>query len=326
LKTARPKLGVSLFSYSSEYYTGRLTLSDALRLSKEAGAEGVEIVASQMVPGFPWPSDKWLHDFRDQCEAMGLEPFCYSAHLDSGLRCDRMMTDDEKLLSTINDLRCAQIMGASVVRTQQTIGPGLIHKIVPWAERYGVKVGVEIHPPHRLDTPVWLEFERAFQEADSPYAGIVLDTGIYQEYPYKGWRDVYAAHGVPEETIRFLLDALAAKKPAAEVRETLKSRGESEYALEMAGEMFSLYRPYEPDALGELMQYVTHFHTKFYHMQDGEEPTIPYQKILDTVVQSGFDGYLISEYEGHYCYDCEQFPSADQVRQHIRMEKGILSV
>lgn len=319
------KLGVSLFSYSSEYYQRKLSLSDVLRQSKLAGAEGIEIVASQMVPGFPYPTADWLHGFRDQCQQIGLEPFCYSAHLDSGLRSDRAMTEDEKIACTINDLRCAREMGAEVVRTQQTIGPELIWRIAPWAERYGVKLGVEIHPPHRLDTPIWLEFERAFRDIDSPYVGMVLDTGIYQEYPYRGWLDVYAAHGVSEETIERLLAQLAQRIDLNAVLDELKSSGESDYAIEMAQEMFSLFRPYEKDELAELLKYVTHIHSKFYHMENGNEPTIPFDIILGICKEWGYAGYLISEYEGHYCYDCERYPSAEQIRQHIDMERRILN-
>jgi sugar phosphate isomerase/epimerase len=323
---AKMKLGVSLFSYSSEYYLKKLTLDDILQKSKEAGAQGIEIVASQMIPGFPYPTKEWLHGFRDRCEKLGLESFCYSAHLDSGLRSDRWLTDDEKIACTVNDLRNAEEMGASVVRTQHSISPELLYRIAPWAEKYRVKVGVEIHPPHRLDTPVWLEFEKAFREIGSPYVGMVLDTGIYQEYPYDGWLNVYAQHGVPQDTIDYLLRELANRTPPASVQEVLKDQSANEYALEMANEMFSLYRPYVKDELEALIKYVTHFHTKFYHMMDGEEKTIPYRSIFEVVCRAGFDGYLISEYEGHYCYDSGEFPSAEQVKAHIAMEKKVLEL
>lgn len=320
------KLGVSLFSYSSEYYLKKLTLDDILQKSREAGAQGIEIVASQMVPGFPYPTKEWLHAFRSKCEMMGLEPFCYSAHLDSGLRSDRWLTDDEKIACTVNDLRSAMEMGAAVVRTQHSISPALLYSIAPWAEKYRVKVGVEIHPPHRLDTPVWLEFEKAFREIGSPYVGMVLDTGIYQEYPYDGWLNVYAQHGVPRETIGYLLRELANRTPLASVQEVLKGQNADGYTLEMANEMFSLYRPYVKDELEELIKYVTHFHTKFYHMQDGEEKTIPYRNIFEVLSKAGFEGYLISEYEGHYCYDSNEYPSPEQVKEHIAMEKKILDL
>ncbi|MDD3411982.1 MAG: TIM barrel protein [Eubacteriales bacterium] len=318
------RLGVSLFSFSSEYYQRKMTLHDMLASVRNSGGEAIEIVASQMMPGFPYPDRKWLHALRDECESMGLDPFCYSAHLDSGLRADRFMTDEEKVRSTVNDIRSAYEMGASVVRTQFSISPALLYSIAPQAERYGVKVGVEIHPPHRLDTPLWIEFEKVFRTLDTPYIGMVLDTGIYQEYPYDGWLNVYAQHGVRSETIAQLLEALRLRQPLESVKARLQSEGASPYALEMADEIFALYRPYQPDELPSLLKYVTHFHTKFYHMENGEEKTIPYAKILNLAKENHYDGYLISEYEGHYCYDCKLYPAADQVREHIAMEKRLL--
>lgn len=317
------KLGVSLFSYSSEYYLGRLSLEDILLKAKEAGAEGIEIVASQMMPGFPYPATGWLHDLRARCEKLGLEPFCYSAHLDSGLRSDRFLTDEEKVMSTVNDIRNAYEMGASVVRTQHSISPELLFQVAPWAEKYRVKVGVEIHPPHRLETEIWQRFIEAFRRLDTPYIGMVVDTGIYQEFPYDGWLDAYAQHGVSRETIDALLSLLAEDAGVQAANAYLAAHGDSAYAKELAEELFSLYRPYRPDELDEVMRYVTHFHTKFYHMQAGEEKTIPYARILDVIGRSGYKGYLISEYEGHYCYDADRYPAAEQIRAHIDMEKRL---
>lgn len=319
------RLGVSLFSYSSEYYLKRLSLYDALRKAKEAGGEAIEIVASQMMPGFPYPTKRWLHDLRARCEALELEPFCYSAHLDSGLRSDRFLTDEEKVMSTVNDIRNAYEMGASVVRTQHAISPELLCRVAPWAEKYRVKVGVEIHPPHRFETEIWQRFLQVFRELDTPYIGVVVDTGIYQEYPYDGWLDAYAQHGVRRETIDALLELLAEDAGLQTARDYLRAHDDSAYAGELAEELFALYRPYWPDELAEVMKYVTHFHTKFYHMQDGEEKTIPYARLLEVIERSGFAGYLISEYEGHYCYDADQYPAAEQVREHIRMEKRLLA-
>lgn len=320
------KLGVSLFSYSSEYYLKKLSLDEILIKAREAGAEAIEIVASQMMPGFPYPDAQWLHSLRERCEKLEMDPFCYSAHLDSGLRSDRWLTDDEKVMSTLNDIRNAYEMGASVVRTQFSISPELLYRVAPYAEKYRVKVGVEIHPPHRLDTEIWQRFLSVFYDLDTPYIGMCVDTGIYQEYPYDGWLNVYYQHGVSRELAAGLLKILAKGGAPDEANAFLESRADvNNFAREMASELFSLYRPYEKDALAENIQYVTHFHTKFYHMENGEEKTIPYATLLDVIRKAGYQGYLISEYEGHYCYDSSEYPAADQVLAHIAMERRLLN-
>ena len=44
------KLGVTLYSFSTEYCQGKMTLEDCIRTAKELGAAGFEIVATQMIP------------------------------------------------------------------------------------------------------------------------------------------------------------------------------------------------------------------------------------------------------------------------------------
>ena len=61
-------------------------------------------------------------------------------------------------------------------------------------------------------------------------------------------------------------------------------------------------------------------------MENGVEKTIPYEKIFDVIRETGYEGYLISEYEGHYCYDAKEYPAADQVKEHIDMEKRLLKI
>ena len=42
-------------------------------------------------------------------------------------------------------------------------------------------------------------------------------------------------------------------------------------------------------------------HGKFYYLADDQfDPCIPYDKIMPIIKKSGYDGYLIAEYEGHH--------------------------
>ena len=58
------KLGVSLYSFSTEYIHEKLDLEGILKKVHDMGYKGVEIVAAQMVPEYPYPSDEWLLDFK----------------------------------------------------------------------------------------------------------------------------------------------------------------------------------------------------------------------------------------------------------------------
>ena len=54
------KLGVTLYSFTKEYCEGTMTLEDCIATAKNLGAEGFEIVATQMIPSYPYVSDKFL--------------------------------------------------------------------------------------------------------------------------------------------------------------------------------------------------------------------------------------------------------------------------
>lgn len=54
------QLGVTLYSFTKEYCEGSMDLEDCIRTAKEMGAEGFEIVATQMVPSYPYISDTFL--------------------------------------------------------------------------------------------------------------------------------------------------------------------------------------------------------------------------------------------------------------------------
>ena len=61
-------------------------------------------------------------------------------------------------------------------------------------------------------------------------------------------------------------------------------------------------------------------HGKFHYLgDDGKEASIPYEEILPVLKESGFDGYLICEYEDEmYCGGTEF------TRRQLAMERRIL--
>ena len=89
------KIGVSLYSLSTPFIHEWLDLEGCLRAVHEMGYKGVEIVAAQMVPGYPFPTDEWLFHFRGLLEQYELEPVCWSAYVDMGIRTDRDLTEAE---------------------------------------------------------------------------------------------------------------------------------------------------------------------------------------------------------------------------------------
>ena len=151
------RYGVTLYSYSNEYVNGILSFEEILRTVKAQGYTGIELVASQMVPGYPYPSDEWLAQLKALLEEIGLEPVCWSAYIDMGIRSDRDLTEDEIIQFTVNDLICAKKAGFPMVRTQHAISPKIFRKMIPFCKQLDMKLTIEMHHPHHPEVPVWKE-------------------------------------------------------------------------------------------------------------------------------------------------------------------------
>ena len=82
--------------------------------------------------------------------------------------------------------------------------------------------------------------------------------------------------------------------------------------------------PNEPEDIIPLIPYIHCCHAKFIHMNDDfEETTIPYKEVLMALRDNGYNGYLLSEYEGADKYD-QGYEVGQTLRKHHIMMKNIL--
>jgi hypothetical protein len=82
----------------------------------------------------------------------------------------------------------------------------------------------------------------------------------------------------------------------------------------------------ESKLLAAHMQYVPHVHGKFYEMTDDcRETSIDYEKGIQMLVQGGYNGYIVSEYEGQrFTQDAFETDSCAQIRRHQIMLRRLL--
>ena len=184
---ANIKYGVTLYSYSNEYVNGLLSFEEILRTVKKQGYTGIELVASQMVPEYPYPSDEWLAYLKNLLKEIGLEPVCWSAYIDMGIRSDRDLTEDEIIQFTVNDLICAKKAGFPMVRTQHAISPAIFRKMIPFCKELDMKLTIEMHHPHHPEVPVWKEYIDIMRGEGKGVLGFVPDMSIFSNHPHELW-------------------------------------------------------------------------------------------------------------------------------------------
>lgn len=86
--------------------------------------------------------------------------------------------------------------------------------------------------------------------------------------------------------------------------------------------IFGLFSRQDPKAWLEIMPQVVHIHGKFYHFdENGSESAIPYEQILPVFLEGGYNGFMSSEWEGHFRCDDNGF---EMVQKHQALCKRIM--
>lgn len=320
------KLGVTLYSFTKEYCEGSMTLEDCIHTAKELGAEGFEIVATQMVPSYPYVSDKFLGEFKAICSYYDMEPVCYGANMDRGMWSYRDLTENEMIQMAINDLKSANRMGCTVIREQYLLPPNGLARIAPYAEDYNIKVGIEIHNPETPNTPVMREYLKVIKESGSRHIGFVPDLGCFATKPNKPHWDQALQNGAQIKLLEMARDMRYEGIPVEIAEEKLKAAGATELELAILQEMYAFLQfrkncDAELKGLQEIMPYCFHTHGKFHYLNDDlEEASIPYNQILDVMKKSDYNGYIVSEYEDH-----DSGNAVEMTRRHQEMMRNILN-
>ena len=319
------KLGITLYCFTQEYCRGEMTLEDCIRTAKEIGAKGYEIVATQMVPSYPYVSDQFLGEIKAMSQYYDLEPICYSANMDRGLRGDRNLTDKEMLQMAINDVKSANKMGCKVMREQFLLSPDVLVQLAPYAEAYDVKVGIEIHNPETPNTPIMREYLEKIKESGSQYIGFVPDFGLFATAPNKPHWDEALKAGVPLKLLETARDMRLAGVPQEEAIQKIAEMGATGPAFAALQGMYGFVQfkkdcKAELEGLKEIMPYCFHMHGKCHYIsEDLKEASVPYHEIIPVIKNSDYEGFIVTEYEDHNSGN-----AVEMTRRHLAMMKKLL--
>ncbi|QXD15410.1 hypothetical protein GQ464_000170 [Rhodocaloribacter litoris] len=322
------KLATSLFSYAIEWQSRTWTLEDLLARTREiALGPGLEIIGFQTLRGFPRITDAQVAEVRGLMEKYAFEPVCLGANVDVRLRRDRLMTADETVAYLIPQVEVAARLGFPVLRVQMTAGPEVYRKLVPTAERLGVRLGIELHTPYGVDHPRVLAMRALVEELDTPYLGFIPDFGTSMRSLPTALLDSFRAVGVSEEVLAITREVWALDAPAPErfarLRERASAVGATPQQLGRLNMALSMCGRQPPEQWAEIVPRTVHLHGKFYGFDaDGREPSFDHETILRVFLDGGYRGYISSEYEGTAFTDA--YSGFEMVRRHHELLHSIL--
>ncbi len=319
------KLGASLFCFTAEYAKGILDFEGCVRTAAELGATGYEIVATQMIPSYPDVSDEFLAEVKRCEDKYGIGPVSYGANMDCGVVTGRDLTLDELVERTIIDIKSAAKLGCKIMRQQYLLSPEGLKRIVPYAELYDVKVGIELHNPETPSTPKMQAFLDVIKESGSTHIGLIPDFGSFAIKPNKPHWDSALAAGASEAHLKLAAQCRYDGKTFDEATAILEEAGAAQAVFGALQGMYGYVTFYkEPDLEGlkRIMPYCIHFHGKFHYLNEEDvEYSIPYEDILAVIEASDFEGYIVSEYEAH-----DTGNAIEMTRRQIRMQKRLLKM
>ncbi|HZV51843.1 MAG TPA: DUF6379 domain-containing protein [Candidatus Dormibacteraeota bacterium] len=329
------RFGVSLYSFTPEFHGHRYDLERLIaKVAESRLGPGLEIVGFQSLRGFPEVSEALAGWFRDLLERHGLRASCLDANVDVGIRSDRLLTETELVDYLRRQVEAARKLGFPVVRLQYDASPDVIERLLPVAERAGVKLGVEIHAPHSVHHPTIARLRERYEQLQSPYLGFIPDLGACTVRVPRILIDAYQQRGVPGVIIDTILDAWQEARARGEdpfrassrLRARVEAMNGGPDALTMAWHVF-LYCGYQrPEAWIEIMPQIVHVHAKFFEIDDdGNEPNVPYRDLVAMFRDHGYAGGFSSEYEGWQWDEgsgCERNGFA-LVRAHQRLCRSV---
>jgi len=299
------QLGLTLYSASAEFRAGWFDFDGLLDRVAELGiGPGIEIVASQMVPTYPVVSDAFVRTWRAAFDRHGFDASSFGANLDMGQRRDRDMTPDEEFEFSELMLQGAKKLGFPLVRIQSA-KPELLRRLLPVAERHGLKLAYEIHAPMGPNAEPILRVRETYAELDSPLLGFVADFSSTMHSMSPTLLRAVRRAGLDDEAVAKLQQIWATDAPMRERQEEfigyLRARDFDPGRLgSFAHLAFNMHGHVAPAEWADIMPQILHVHAKFYDIdENGLEPAIDYPELVRVFVEGGYRGYWSSEWEGH---------------------------
>jgi hypothetical protein len=324
------KLGLTLYSLTSEWAAGHYTIDSLLRTVADQGlGPGVEFNGAQMLRSYPRVDDEFLRIWRSNIEEFGLEPSAFGTNLDMGRRKDRDMTPDEEFEFMEVQLRTARTLGFKrlVIRSA---GAELLRRLLPIADELDLRLGYEIHAPSGPNDPKVLRIREMYEEIGSPRFGFTADFSSTMHSLSPTLFRTLRSMGLSDEQLavmqEFWRKPMSMHERNEGFEDYLRGVGVDPASLGPFTRLaFNMHGLVAPEEWRDIMPQMIHVHAKFYDIdENGDEPAMDIPRIVRQFVEGGYAGYLSSEWEGHAFADLgEADPIALIKAQHRLMRRAI---
>lgn len=346
------KRGVSLYSYQQEQFFKRMTWKDMVKeVHDNLGTDGIEITDETVIRDYPFPSEQFILDWNSHLARYDMKAVTMDVYFDVWQFRDHLMNYKEGAVRLKNDIVIASKLGFENIRALAGVPIEIIEMALPTAEKYGVRIGKEIHNPlpivngKRVKPTVGIgsiadydsaqEIVDLAQRTGSKMVGLVPDFGIFQHSPSPLWIDYAKRHTENPDIIDYILEHRFEVDEPGEMVRMVNDKFPGHDLTENTIERMSFHQmSADPEDLKDIVPYIVSIHGKFYNMTEipgkpgeYEEVCIDYETPMRILRENGYEGYINSEFEGQrdqqdrgeaYLVD-----ELEQVRRHHKMLKRL---
>lgn len=326
------KRAISFYSLQDQYVRGKINLEGIFKLLKELDA-GMEFISDQMMKGTPHPAEESLKQWDELMNKYQVELVCNDIFINTCLYKNRILTTKEATDALIEEIKLANRLGFKLIRLVSKTPAEIIEPALPYAEKYNVTLALEIHGGMSFDNPMTKAFVEVMKRLNSPYVGLVVDTGIFCRRHPRVATNYFRALGANENVINYINNIFESGTDPKryfekfggvpeELKNMIKNQQDFEYVLFSDG-----YEVSDFSILDEYMPYIKHFHGKVYEMtEEGNEYSIPYDELIKYLHEKGYEGYIATEYEGNrFVLPNDEVKELEQVRRHQEMLKKYIA-
>ncbi|WP_161979973.1 sugar phosphate isomerase/epimerase family protein [Streptococcus sp. S784/96/1] len=327
------KTAVSLYSLQDEFMNGRMSLEDIMAFLDEQGVEGFEILPDQMLHGTPNPSEETLAEWDRIMAKTKAKPVCADVFLNTNLYKNRTLTQKECVDLLMEEIKLANRLGFKLIRLVSMVPAFVIKPLLPYCEKYDVAIALEIHAGMSFTEPETAEFIEEMKRVNSPYVGLVVDTGIFCDR-------------IPRVFNEFNKQVLGVNPDIIDYFNTFFDKGldgthafdeNHQFQPELAAMVQPKDMPYVMladgyentplEVMDDLIPFIKHFHFKLWEMtEEGIEYSIDYKRILQYLHDKGYDGYVATEYEGNrWILPGNPMVEKEQVAAHQKLLREAIS-
>lgn len=304
---SRIKTCVSLYSLQDEYLNKRMSLEEIVNFVKEQGAEGIEILPDQMLKGSPYISDNTVMQFHNIVAKAGVKPVIADVFLNTNLYKNRTLTKRECVELLVAEIKQAARLNIHMLRLVSMVPYWVIEPLLPYCKQYDVCIALEVHAGMAFDIPETKAFIEECRRLNSPYAGIVVDTGIFCRRLPRVVKAYEGYLGTSKEIFDYIDKLFEQGTDLYQVKKANEGRYPEELLAAMKTEhdkistpLLDGYENYPFEVLDEYLPLIKHFHFKFWEMtEEGPEYSIDFKGLLKYLHDHDYDGYVATEYEGN---------------------------